>query len=754
MSPEATQSRRWSLSRAVVGLGLLIILAPLFLGPGFVRAAVAASTVYDVRNYGAKGDGVTDDAVAIQRTIDQAGSNPVYLPTGTYIVKSTLSLRANLTLFGDGPASVIKMVGGTDKTRVVTGSHITNVTLRDFTVDANAASATIIGTGEQRHAIFLSGVTDSLIERVTVTQAMGDGIFLYGGSARVTVQDCKAIAGVSSNPRVGINFQGANYSLVQRNEVQGFRFGYKAEIDSTSGDSVGNRILNNHTTNVDYALALNGSSSGSRCRDYVIEGNIFETKEAKDYSVWISRTDGLAFRNNTLRGGSKGVYMPFDAHSIVIEGNDFVNNATGVDMRDYGARGPCSAVKVLSNTFRTAGKVASITDSASDVEIAYNRYPSSATLVSNPQLVTNLSVHDNVTGTGGTATTTTTTPPPPTTTTTTRPPAATTTTTTTVAPSTTTTTLRVTTTTTTAPVVPPKPATAQVSIADPTDGSLVQGKVGVRMTVTSAIAVSKVRLYVDGRLIASDYQAPYAFTWNTRSAVPGSAHTIAGRAYDASGTQIGTTAIVVSIASSTAARTLRAAASTTPEAAAAFSDLTLSSQYGEAVLALAEAGVVSGFEDGSFGGDSPVTRAQAAKMAAGTLGIADGNSTWTPFLDLDPADADLYPHKYIAALFFLGAVQGTSPDQFSQWDAVSRAQLVSIVVRALRTLAPGALAQPPAGFVSAMGDIDPSHTESMTIAEYNGLLQGCYGYGSAWDPWAPATRGEVAQILRNLTIFE
>jgi hypothetical protein len=141
-------------------------------------------------------------------------------------------------------------------------------------------------------------------------------------------------------------------------------------------------------------------------------------------------------------------------------------------------------------------------------------------------------------------------------------------------------------------------------------------------------------------------------------------------------------------------------------------------------------------------------------MAAGTLGIADGEPTWTPFLDLGPVGVDLYPHFYIAALFSLGAVEGTSANQFSPWDSVSRAQLVTIAVRALRTLAPEAVGEPPAGFVSSMGSFSPSHEKSMRIAEYNGLLEGLSGYGSAWDPWAPATRGEVAQILHNLTILE
>jgi hypothetical protein len=52
-----------------------------------------------VRDFGAVGDGQTDDTAALQAAIDQA--QEIFLPHGTYLVSDTLRLRAHTRLFGE-----------------------------------------------------------------------------------------------------------------------------------------------------------------------------------------------------------------------------------------------------------------------------------------------------------------------------------------------------------------------------------------------------------------------------------------------------------------------------------------------------------------------------------------------------------------------------------------------------------------------------------------------------------------------------
>lgn len=70
--------------------------------------AVAATAAVNVRDFGAKGDGVTKDTTAIQAAIDataKAGGGEVRVPPGRYI-SGTLHLRSNVTLYLESGATL------------------------------------------------------------------------------------------------------------------------------------------------------------------------------------------------------------------------------------------------------------------------------------------------------------------------------------------------------------------------------------------------------------------------------------------------------------------------------------------------------------------------------------------------------------------------------------------------------------------------------------------------------------------------
>ena len=73
-----------------------------------VLTASASAATFDVKNFGAKGDGKTEDRVAINKAIEAAsasGGGIVVLPTGTYVTGS-IRLRSNITLQLDPGAAI------------------------------------------------------------------------------------------------------------------------------------------------------------------------------------------------------------------------------------------------------------------------------------------------------------------------------------------------------------------------------------------------------------------------------------------------------------------------------------------------------------------------------------------------------------------------------------------------------------------------------------------------------------------------
>jgi hypothetical protein len=73
-------------------------------------------SVFNVIDYGATGDGVTDDSTAIQRAIDTAeaeGAGEIFFPVGTYLIGTGLTVEdVDLRVRGMGRGSILKAVSG------------------------------------------------------------------------------------------------------------------------------------------------------------------------------------------------------------------------------------------------------------------------------------------------------------------------------------------------------------------------------------------------------------------------------------------------------------------------------------------------------------------------------------------------------------------------------------------------------------------------------------------------------------------
>ena len=189
-----------------------------------------------------------------------------------------------------------------------------------------------------------------------------------------------------------------------------------------------------------------------------------------------------------------------------------------------------------------------------------------------------------------------------------------------------------------------------------------------------------------------------------------------------------------------------------------FTDVPAGHPYAEAIEGLAARGIVSGYDATTFGVNDLVRRQQFAKMIVGTLGLtpieADFPDPAAPFTDLEADDlGSLYPHEYVAVCARNQITLGKTPTTFDPYASITRAQVISMVVRAADRLSTGTLGTPGASWTGVLDYADATHGANIKRAEFNGLLAGIQGPAGTLGGWLTddhATRGEVAQILWNL----
>jgi polygalacturonase len=102
-----------SLKPGFLSLLLLVALLPIpatrILGRSTAASTTTTAPVFDVRKFGAKGDGRKLDTAAINRTIDAAaaaGGGTVFFPAGNYLSVS-IHLKSNVSLYLDHGATIV-----------------------------------------------------------------------------------------------------------------------------------------------------------------------------------------------------------------------------------------------------------------------------------------------------------------------------------------------------------------------------------------------------------------------------------------------------------------------------------------------------------------------------------------------------------------------------------------------------------------------------------------------------------------------
>ncbi len=223
----------------VASLGLFV------LGLAAPPTLLAAGQAKTVKDFGAVGDGKTDDHAALQRAID-AGIGEIRLPKGHYRITKSLRIdldRVGYTSISGGGVATLIMAGSGPALHII-GTH--RGTAAPGTVKANVwerqrlpliDGLEIRGAHPEADGILAEGTMAAVFSRLLIRNAV-NGITLTGRNRNVIISECH----IYDNRGVGvlldrvnlhqinitnshISYNGGGGVVVRRSEVRNLQIG-------------------------------------------------------------------------------------------------------------------------------------------------------------------------------------------------------------------------------------------------------------------------------------------------------------------------------------------------------------------------------------------------------------------------------------------------------------------------------------------------------------------------------------------------
>lgn len=230
--------------------------------PPFAGALTSGYTVAEkleqyvsVKDFGAVGDGVTNDSAAIQAAINAfipaSGTAPitgrtVFFPAGTYLINSSVSTYSAINLVGEGAASILK--AGPSCTGQIINLAGIGGTYRYAKIANLAFLSTVAGVWAIKSTAGL--VLNSIIDGINLDTTLGISVCEPNTYTQATT--ISNIVSVGAIDQI-INLTG-NFNLIQSIDKEG-----------DSGSSVDPYILIGHPT-------LGGFADGNSLKKILLEG--------------------------------------------------------------------------------------------------------------------------------------------------------------------------------------------------------------------------------------------------------------------------------------------------------------------------------------------------------------------------------------------------------------------------------------------------------------------------------------------------
>ena len=250
-----------------------VIYDPPFIGGVQTNVEAKLAQTVSVKDFGAVGDGVTDDTAAIQAAID-AASGAVFFPEtdAFYKITDTLTISKNFfSLEGVGQKSVIQNSGASKVAVKVTAQQ---VSIRNLAILGDGGAFGVGATTS--HGIEFDGATNWSVFNCSIRYHGGHGIYCTGGVWITNVDKCD----ITQNYGDGINSvspsgaatdqNGNNFSLTNSSISlnTGSGVNWKASSVNVSGCTI--------EANKEYGFKVNTTGLTNSAFGVSIQGNFFE----------------------------------------------------------------------------------------------------------------------------------------------------------------------------------------------------------------------------------------------------------------------------------------------------------------------------------------------------------------------------------------------------------------------------------------------------------------------------------------------
>lgn len=286
------------------------------------------AVIKNVREYGAVGDGITDDTAAINAAL--SGGGYIIFESGkTYMVDTDVALLPdNDTVLNLNGATIKAIPNSSDHYEIIMVKNKKHVRIYDGIIIGDRYDH-LTATGEWGMGIYCYGSEDVIISGCYIERCWGDGIYIGEVCSNInvlnnTIDDCR---------RQGISITQADNVNISRNlitNINGTAPQGGIDIEPNQNMTVEKCIISENII-IDcegYGIALSASQSGAKVTDITIDANIIELTTATHVGdcLMIAGATFVVVSNNNLvnKGARKGLVQFSNSPSnIKIIGNYF-----------------------------------------------------------------------------------------------------------------------------------------------------------------------------------------------------------------------------------------------------------------------------------------------------------------------------------------------------------------------------------------------------------------------------------------------